>query len=95
MLGHEISHTAGWRGGKLAQPLRKTFGHNLLKLKTWYTMTVIVFFGLHPQKCIKNPKGTCTITFTKALSVIVSNWKLPKCRKQELIHSHTMAYHWQ
>ena len=70
-----------WWECKLVQPLLKTVWRFLKKLKIDLPYDpAIALLGIYPRDTgVPMHRGTCTPTFTVALSIIAKLWKEPKC----------------
>ena len=72
-----------WWDWKLVQPLWKTVGRCLRKLKIELPFDpAIPLLGIYPEKTM-TWKYTCTPMFTEALFAIAKTWKQPKCPSTE------------
>ena len=85
-----------WWECKLIQPLQKTIGRFLKKLRTKPPYDpAIPLLGIYPEKT-KTEKDTCTSVFTAALFTTARTWKQPRCLTGEWIkklwYIYTMAY---
>ena len=82
----------------MVQPLWKTVGRFLRKLKTELPYDpAIPLLGIYPDKT-PIQKDTCTPMFTAALLTIAKTWKQPKCPSTEewikkMWYVYTMEYY--
>ena len=68
-----------WWECKLIQPLQKTIGRFLKKLRTKPPYDpAIPLLGIYPEK-IMVQKDTCTPIFIAALFAVANTWKQPQC----------------
>ena len=68
-----------WEDSKLVQPLWRTAGRGLKRLKGELPhKPAVPFLGIEADKTIIQ-KDTCTPMFTAALLRVAKTWKQPKC----------------